>query len=306
MSAPATRTAPDTPAQTERRGDVRAPGRLRHGRPLRPGRILTFVGLLVLSLVWIYPFIWLLSASVKDSSEIFGSGLDLIPDEFVWENYLRAWNEAGFASYFVNTVLITAGTVLVVVVRSALAGYVLGRFDFPGKKLLIGVFLVTFFLPEGYTIIPVTQLTDQLGLLNTHAGVILGLGAGGQIASTLLYAGYFRGLPKELEESAKLDGAGPFRTFFQIMMPMAWPITATVVILTFLFAWNTYLLPLVFTLSEPDLRTLAIGMTVFVGEYGQDWSGMAAAAVISLVPVVVVFVVLQRKFVDSIAGAVKQ
>ncbi|WP_242504466.1 carbohydrate ABC transporter permease [Promicromonospora panici] len=279
---------------------------LRNGRALRPGRVLTFVGLLVLALVWIYPFIWLLSASVKDSSEIFGSGLDLIPDQFVWENYLRAWNEAGFASYFVNSVLITAGTVLLVVVRSALAGYVLGRFDFPGKKLLIGVFLVTFFLPEGYTIIPVTQLTDQLGLLNTHAGVILGLGAGGQIASTLLYAGYFRGLPKELEESAKLDGAGPFRTFFQIMMPMAWPITATVVILTFLFAWNTYLLPLVFTLSEPDLRTLAIGMTVFVGEYGQDWSGMAAAAVISLVPVVVVFVILQRKFVDSIAGAVKQ
>lgn len=300
MSATETRTL------TERRSDVRAPGRLRQRRPLRPGRILTFVGLLVLSLVWIYPFIWLLSASVKDSSEIFGSGLDLIPDEFVWENYLRAWNEAGFGSYFVNTVLITAGTVLLVVVRSALAGYVLGRFDFPGKKLLIGVFLVTFFLPEGYTIIPVTQLTDQLGLLNTHAGVILGLGAGGQIASTLLYAGYFRGLPKELEESAKLDGAGPFRTFFQIMMPMAWPITATVVILTFLFAWNTYLLPLVFTLSEPDLRTLAIGMTVFVGEYGQDWSGMAAAAVISLVPVVVVFVILQRKFVDSIAGAVKQ
>lgn len=308
MSATETRTV------TTRRSDVRAPGRpgrgigrgIGHRRPPRPGRILTFVGLLVLSLVWIYPFIWLLSASVKDSSEIFGSGLDLIPDQFVWENYLRAWNEAGFASYFVNSVLITAGTVLLVVVRSALAGYVLGRFDFPGKKLLIGVFLVTFFLPEGYTIIPVTQLTDQLGLLNTHAGVILGLGAGGQIASTLLYAGYFRGLPKELEESAKLDGAGPFRTFFQIMMPMAWPITATVVILTFLFAWNTYLLPLVFTLSEPDLRTLAIGMTVFVGEYGQDWSGMAAAAVISLVPVVVVFVILQRKFVDSIAGAVKQ
>lgn len=299
-------SATDTRTQTTRRSDTRAPGRLGTGRPPRPGRILTFVGLLVLSLVWIYPFIWLLSASVKDSSEIFGSGLDLIPDEFVWENYLRAWNEAGFASYFVNSVLITAGTVLLVVVRSALAGYVLGRFDFPGKKLLIGVFLVTFFLPEGYTIIPVTQLTDQLGLLNTHAGVILGLGAGGQIASTLLYAGYFRGLPKELEESAKLDGAGPFRTFFQIMMPMAWPITATVVILTFLFAWNTYLLPLVFTLSEPDLRTLAIGMTVFVGEYGQDWSGMAAAAVISLVPVVVVFVILQRKFVDSIAGAVKQ
>jgi raffinose/stachyose/melibiose transport system permease protein len=229
-----------------------------------------------------------------------------MPEEFRWENYARAWTEAGFAQYFLNTVVITVGAIVIVVVRSALAGYVLGRYAFPGKKILIGIFLVTFFLPEGYTIIPVTQLTDQLGLLNTHAGVILGLSAGGHIASTLLYAGFFRGLPKELEESAKLDGAGAFRTFFQVMLPLSWPITATVTILTFLAAWNAYLLPLVFTLSNPELQTLAIGMTSFVSDYGQDWSGMAAGAVISLVPVVIVFVILQREFVDSIAGAVKQ
>ncbi|HIZ36754.1 MAG TPA: carbohydrate ABC transporter permease [Candidatus Ruania gallistercoris] len=267
---------------------------------------MVFLGLLILAFCWVYPFIWLLSASLKSTSEIFGSGLSLMPESPLWENYARAWTEVGFATYFVNTVLITAGTVLLIVIRSALAGYVLGRYSFAGKKLLIGIFLVTFFLPEGYTIIPVTQLTDQLGLLNTHLGVILGLGAGGQIASTLLYAGYFRGLPKELEECARLDGAGPIRTFVQVMFPLAWPITATVVILTFLFAWNAFLLPLVFTLSEPSLRTLAVGMTVFVGEYGTDWAGMTAAAVISLVPVIAVFVVLQRKFVDSIAGAVKQ
>ncbi|MEO3887830.1 carbohydrate ABC transporter permease [Nonomuraea sp. B5E05] len=271
-----------------------------------PGQVVTVVLLLVLGGLWVYPFAWLVSASLKSSPEIFGRGLALLPEEPVWENYARAWNEVGFATYFVNTLVITVGTVLLVVVRSALAGYVLGRYDFVGKKLLIGVFLVTFFLPEGYTIIPITQLTDQLGLLNTHAGVILGLGAGGQIASTLLYAGFFRRMPKELEETARLDGAGHFTIFFRVMLPLAWPITATVVILTFLFAWNVYLLPLVFTLSEPGLRTLAVGMTVFVGERGTDWSGMAAAAVISLIPVIAVFVVLQRKFVDSIAGAVKQ
>lgn len=271
-----------------------------------PGRIVTAVVLAVLAALWIYPFVWLVSASLKSSGEIFGSGLGLLPEAPQWENYARAWSDAGFGTYFVNTVIITVGTVLLVVVRSALAGYVLGRYDFIGKKFLIGVFLVTFFIPEGYTIIPVTQLTDQLGLLNTHLGVILGLGAGGQIASTLLYAGYFRRLPKELEECARLDGAGHFAIFFRIMLPLAWPITATVVILTFLFAWNVYLLPLVFTLSEPELRTLAVGMTVFVGERDTDWAGMAAAGVISLLPVIAVFVVLQRKFVDSIAGAVKQ
>lgn len=272
----------------------------------RPGNLLIFLGLLILAVLWIYPFIWLISASLKTPGEVFGSGLGLIPEKPIWENYSRAWTTVGFDKYFLNTIIITAGTVLLIVVRSALAGYVLGRYSFAGKKLLIIIFLITFFLPEGYTIIPVVQLTDQMGLLNTHLGVILGLGAGGQIASTLLYAGYFRGLPKELEECARLDGAGHFRIFFQVMLPLAWPITATVVILTFLFAWNNYLLPLVFTLSEPDLRTLAVGMTAFVGEYGTDWPGMAAAAMLSLVPVMIVFVALQSKFVDSIAGAVKQ
>lgn len=272
----------------------------------RPGNLVIFLGLLIAALIWIYPFIWLFSASLKTQSEIFGAGLGLIPEEPVWENYARAWSVVGFDQYFLNSVLITGGTVLLIVVRSALAGYVLGRYSFAGKKTIIVIFLITFFLPEGYTIIPIVQLTDMLGLLNTHIGVILGLGAGGQVAATLLYAGYFRGLPKELEECAKLDGAGPIRTFFQVMLPLAWPITATVVILTFLFAWNTYLLPLVFTLSEPELRTLAVGMTAFVGENSTDWSGMAAGALISLVPVMAVFIALQRKFVDSIAGAVKQ
>ena len=272
----------------------------------QPGNLLIFLGLIILALMWIYPFVWLLSASLKTQPEIFGSGLGLIPERPIWENYARAWTVVGFDRYFINTVVITAGTVLLVVVRSALAGYVLGRYNFIGKKLLIGVFVVTFFLPEGYTIIPVVQLTDQLGLLNTYTGIVLGLGAGGHASATLLYAGYFRGIPKELEESARLDGAGPLRTFFRVMMPLSWPITATVVILTFLFAWNTYLLPLVFTLSEPGMRTLAVGMTAFIGEHSTDWSGLAAAAIIALVPVMVVFIALQNKFVDSIAGAVKQ
>lgn len=282
-----------------------APQRARSRRPRR-GTVLIGCLLAVFCAIWVYPFLWLLSASLKTQGEIFGKGLSLVPDRLVWGNYVRAWSEVGFSDYMLNSVVITVGTVLLVVVRSALAGYVLGRCDFPGKKGIIAVFLITFFLPEGYTIIPVAQLTDQLGLLNTHLGVVLGLGAGGQVAATLLYAGYFRSLPKELEECARVDGAGPLTIFFRVMLPLAWPVTATVVILQFLNAWNAYLLPLVFTLSQPDLRTLAVGMTAFSGEYGTDYTGLAAAAVISLAPVVAVFVALQRQFVDSIAGAVKQ
>ncbi|SDS96823.1 carbohydrate ABC transporter permease [Microlunatus soli] len=299
MTATLPRTAPsvDSTAQPSR-PRIHTRGRLR--------TVITGVVLALIAAVWIYPFIWLVSASLKSGSEVFGKGLSLIPDRFRWDNYLHAWTEVGFAHYMINTVIITFGTVALVIIRSALAGYVLGRRNFAGKRVLIAIFLITFFIPEGYTIIPITQLTDQLHLLNTHLGVILGLGAGGHVTAILLYAGYFAKLPKELEECAELDGAGPITVFFRVMLPLAWPITSTVFILTFLFAWNVYLLPLVFTLSSPELRTLAVGMTVFVSEQSTDWSGMAAAAVISLVPVIAVFVVLQRRFVDSIAGAVKQ
>lgn len=280
--------------------------RPRRRRMRRQGRWLIGGGLALLCAIWIYPFVWLVSASLKEPGEIFGKGLSLLPDSPVWANYVRAWSAVGFSRYMLNTVLITLGSVAVVIIRSALAGYVLGRYDFIGKKIIIGVLVVTFFLPEGYTIIPITQLTDQLGLLNTRLGVVLGLGAGGHVAATMLYAGYFRGLPKELEECARVDGAGPLTIFGRIMLPLAWPVTATVFILQFLAAWNAYLLPLVFTLSQPDLRTLAVGMTAFVGEYGTDYSGLAAGAVISLVPVIAVFIAMQRKFVDSIGGAIKQ
>lgn len=269
-------------------------------------RILIGVALAVFCGLWAYPFLWMLSASLKEPLEVFQHGLDLFPDNPVWENYSRAWDDANFSRYMLNTVIITLGTVALVILRSSLAGYVLGRYSFIGRKVVIGILVVTFFVPAGYTIIPLAQMTQQLGLLNTLLGVILGLGAGGRVPATLLYAGYFRAIPRELEEAAMLDGAGPFRVFFRVMLPLAGPVTATVFILTFFSAWNSFLLPLVFTLSQPDLRTLAVGMVAFVGEYHTDWSGMAAAAIISLAPVLAVFAFMQRYFVEGIAGAVRQ
>src|SRR5699024_5772123 len=125
--------------------------RVRRGRTLlaRPGNLLLFLELLLAAILWIYPFIWLHSASLKAPGEIFGSGLGLFPYQPFWDNYARAWTVAGYDRYFLNTIAITAGTVVLIVVRSALAGYVLGRYSFAGKKLLIIIFLVTFFLPEG-------------------------------------------------------------------------------------------------------------------------------------------------------------
>lgn len=267
--------------------------------------ILRYVALTALCLVWIYPFLWLVSASLKTPLEIFSKGLNLLPDTPVWENYIRAWSQAGFSTYMFNTVLVTVGTVVVVVIHTALSGYVLGRYYFVGRSLVIGILGATLVVPAGLTIIPIVDLTSSLGLLNSHWGIVLALAGSGQSAAILLYAGYFRGLPRELEEAATMDGAGFLRVFFDVMLPLAGPVTATVTVLTFLAAWNAFLIPLVFTFGTPGLRTLPVGMLAFVGTNETDWSGMAAAATISLLPVIFFFFFVQRYFVEGIAGAVK-
>lgn len=263
---------------------------------------------LVLGLVcvaWVYPFVWMLSASVKDPLEVFSSGLRLLPETFRFENYQRAWSDAHFGTYLLNTVIVTVATVVLVVVRCAMAGYVLARYSFLGKRVVLGVLVATLFVPTGYTIIPVVEVSQRLGLLNSLGGMVVALSGMAHVASILIYLGYFRSIPHELEEAAILDGAGFWTIFSRIMLPLARPVTATVTLLTFLSTWNAFFLPLVFTFSRPELRTVSVGMLAFVGENSVDWSGMAAAATLSLLPVVLLFVFLQRFFVEGIAGAVK-
>jgi raffinose/stachyose/melibiose transport system permease protein len=283
-----------------------------HGRTRTPGRLIrrvpwwaAFVLVAAIGLLWIYPFVWMVSASLKSSQEVFTAGVGLVPEVFVWENYVRAWEDAGFGRYMLNTVIVTLATVVIVVVRCALCGYVLGRYRFPGSKIVVGILVATLFVPTGYTIIPIVKLSMELGVLNSLTGMILALGGAANVSFILIYAGYFRQLPKELEEAAIVDGAGFFRVFWTIMLPLSMPVTATVALLTFLFTWNAFFLPLVFSFSRPELRTLSVGMQAFVGENATDWSGMAAAGVISIVPIVVLFLFLQRYFVEGIAGAVK-
>lgn len=272
---------------------------------LRPRIALTHLILIPICFFWIYPFLWMLSAGFKTEREIY-SGLGLIPDQLRWENFERAWNVARIQEYFVNTVIVTVGSIAIVLVAVALMGYVLGRYQFPGKKIVITVFALTIFLPEGYTIIPVVELLQRLHLTNSLAGVTLAQSGGSHVVMVLIFAGYFAQLPKELEEAAIADGASFLRVFWEIMLPLAKPVVATTIILQFMSSWNAFLQPLVLTLSRPDLRTLAVGMYAFRGEYSTDWSGMAAAATISLAPIIITFLFLQRYFVEGIAGAVKQ
>ena len=263
------------------------------------------ISLLCFCLIWIYPFLWMISASMKTTTELFQKGLDLIPDRFSLDSYYNAWIKGGFSSYFLNSVLITIGSIIVVLIRCATCGYILSLYDFRGKKLYLLVLLATFFIPNGTTIIPVSQISTAFGLMGTRLGVVLALAGGGQVTSILLYKSFFDQTPKSLYEAAVIDGASFLKAFFAVMLPMTGPVTATVTILTFMFSWNNLLIPLVFTMGNADIKTLTVGMMAFSGTYATDWAGMAAAGTMTLIPIVVCYVCLQKYFVSGIAGAVK-
>jgi ABC-type glycerol-3-phosphate transport system permease component len=259
----------------------------------------------VIGFFWVYPFLWALAGSLKSQAGFIEEGLGIVPRELNWGNYLNAWAGANFGTYFVNTVLITASTVVFTLLFTSMAGFALGRTSFPGKRVLLVIIVVTLFLPRGYTIVPVYDVVQHLGLLNTLGSVIVVQVAAGMVFNTFLFMGYFTTIAKEVEEAARVDGATFNQTFWHVMLPLARPMLATVGLFTFINSWNDFLTPLVFTLGQPGLRTMAVGLYAFISQTSTDWTSLCAGSVISLAPIILIFVLAQRHIVDAIAGAVK-
>lgn len=272
-------------------------------RPLR--RSLFHLVMLAFCFVWIYPFLWMLSASFKTEGEFFTNGLKLLPARFNFDNFKRAWEGAHFDTYFLNSVVISASTILLVLFATATCGYVMGRHSFRGKRLVFALLVASMFVPMEFAIIPIFDLVKNLGLMNNLLGVILTEAGGNHIIFILLFATFFRQIPNELEEASIMDGSGFFRTFAQVMLPLAKPVIGSVTIMQFIWSWNSFMLPLILTLSKPDLRPLAVGLYALQGENVVDWTGIAAGGAIAILPIVVIFLLLQRFFVDGVAGAVK-
>lgn len=281
------------------------PARRRAAVRRTTGRSLTHLVLLAGGLVWLFPFLWTLGSSFKSPDGFFAKGLNPLPDGVHASNYSSAWKEASFGSYFVNTVVVAAGAVLLTLLATSMAGYVLARTDFPGRKACIGLISVTLFLPHGYTIIPIFDIVQKLHLLNTLWSVIIVQSSSGLVFATFLFMGYFSTMERDIEDAARVDGAGFHQIFWRVMLPLSGPMIATVGLFTFISAWNSFFIPLVFTLSKPELRTLPVGMYSFLGQNSTDWTFLCAGSVISLVPIVVIFLLLQRYFVNGLAGAVK-
>jgi len=264
----------------------------------------THIVLAPLVFLWVYPFVWMLSSGFKTRSEMLLAGLSLWPQTWTLDNFGRAWEGANFAGYSLNTLIISTTVVAIVVIVSSLAGYALSQ-DLPGKRVIVGVLVATMFLPKGFSILPVFVLINALGLNNGLPGIILAESGPAHVIAVLLFMGFFTSIPADVTEAAIIDGAGKLRIYWQIMLPLATPVVATVAIFNFIATWNAFLVPLVFTLANPSLRTLGVGMYAFFGEYSTDWTGLAAGSVMAVLPIIVVFLMLQRYFIQGLAGAIR-
>lgn len=229
-----------------------------------------------------------------------------IPDRLHFENYARAWDVAHFGSYLRSSLVVSVAVVAGTVVVSTLSGYAFGTMRFAGDNLLFYVLLAGLVIPFEAVIVPLYVELRAGNLTNTYASVVLPLIGVNSAFGTFWMRAYFRAVPRQLIEAAALDGAGSLRILWRVLLPGARPALLTLAVLVFMWSWNEFLLPLVM-LSREDLRTAPLGLAFFAGRFTIDRSGMAAAAVMVALPVVVLFIATHRRFVHGMwVGALKQ
>ena len=252
-------------------------------------------------LLVIIPLLWVVLSSFKTSSEIFASPFAL-PQSWNFTNYVNAWTTAGIGSFFFNSVIVVFGALFLTMLFGSMCAYVLARFQFPGSRLLYYLMLAGLTFPIFLAIVPLFFVLRGIGLLNTLPGLILTYAAFAFPFTVFFLHAFFRTLSRSIAEAAAMDGAGEWRIFFQIMLPMARPGLATVAILNFVGLWNQFLLPVALN-TNPENYVLTQGMASFASQagYSVDFGALFAAVVITVVPVLIVYLIFQRQLQGSVS-----
>jgi multiple sugar transport system permease protein len=270
---------------------------------LSPAAKLAIYGLMsVLLIPFVFPTWWMVTSSVKPISDIFAFPPDIIPRRFDVTTYSRVFELQPFSRQYWNSAyiaaIVTAGTMLF----SSMAGYAFARIRFPFSNVLFMVVLLGLLIPSEVTIVPLFQMFLAWDMINTHWPLILvPIFGAPSVFATFVMRQFFISLPVELEEAARVDGLGRFRIFWTIALPLARPALGAVAIFTFLYSWNLYLEPIVF-ISSPEMFTLPQALTQFTDAYGGAmWNIQLAAATMTAIPVLIVFIIAQKQFVEGLA-----
>jgi raffinose/stachyose/melibiose transport system permease protein len=262
-------------------------------------------GLLILfALVWLMPFVTILLSATRTQGDLISRGVFSWPSVVRWQNFVDAWNTGGFTDYFRNSLLLIAVKVPLGLLVASLAAYPLAKMRFGGSGWIFIYFLIGLAVPIQVTLQPLLVMMKHLGIANSLAALVPPYIAFGLPFQIFVMRGFFRLLPNELIEAARVDGASDVGIFFRIMLPLSLPPLATLAIIDALATWNEFLIALVL-ISGKASRTVPIGLLQFQGEFSSQYTLLMAGVLISIIPVIIIFVFLQRFFVAGLAGGVK-
>jgi multiple sugar transport system permease protein len=271
--------------------------------------VIIFIILTIFALLMVYPVVYIILGSFKDNQELLLGGINIFPKKFIINNYIEAWKQANFAIYTVNSIYLSVGVMLVTLVATTMAGYVFARKTFRFKELLYSIYIAFMFVNVGsVTLRPLFELAIKTHLNTSLVSVIFICAGGAQATFVFLSRGFVTSLPKEMDEAAKIDGCSFFQIYYKIILPLLKPLLATVGLLSFRTGWNAYILPLVFTMSNEDMRPLTVGVIMLrnSGDGTAAWNIMFAGSTISIIPILIIYIFASKYFIDGIvAGAVK-
>ncbi|MEI7473683.1 MAG: carbohydrate ABC transporter permease [bacterium] len=262
--------------------------------------------LIIASFLAVFPFIWMVLLSLMGQNQIFSLPPSIIPNPFVFTNYINIFKNIPIAIYFFNSLIVAIFTCLGQVLFSAMAAYAFARLNFRFREPLFFIFLATIMIPPQVNIVPLFFLMKQFGWIDSYFALIIPGFFGG--FGVFLLRQWFKGMPKDLEDAAKLDGCNYFDIFFKIAIPLAMPAIITLALFTFISSWNSFMWPLIVTNSE-NMRTLPVGLAVFKGSFREttEWGQLMSCAVISTIPAIGLFLAGQKFFIKGImAGGIKE
>jgi multiple sugar transport system permease protein len=256
----------------------------------------------VIALIFLLPLFWMLSTSLKRKKDLFTRDIQWIPNPISFESYQTILSNPTLpiGRWFFNSMAIAIITTLLILIIDSLAAYAYARLEFPGRKVLFGLLLSTLFLPGIMFLVPNFVTVANVGLLNNWGGVIIPALAG--VFGVFFLRQFFQSIPKELEEAAEIDGANRFQVFYKVVLPLSKSALATLGIITFLASWNDFLWPLL-VLKDRNLQTLPPGLRTLQGAFTSEYGLMMAGAVIVAIPVLIIYIVLQRFIVASVASS---
>lgn len=261
--------------------------------------------LLIWTFIQVFPVYWMFTFSLKSNDEIFGSNIIGLPREWLWSNYEKALKVGHMLRYFINSLIVAGGCIVITIIAAMMATYALTRLVWKGRNFVNSIFMLGLTIPIHAALLPVFLIMKSLKMLNSYQSLIIPYAAFSLAMAILVAGSFMEGIPTELEESAYLDGCGVYRTFWKIILPLMKPAFSSIAIFTFLNSWNEFMFATVF-ISDSRYKTLPVGVQELFGQYMTDWGPVGAALAIATFPTLIVYCFLSGKIQESmIMGAIK-